>query len=105
MNKGIVDKIKEVKEANTDENITTIAIEELGELIQALSKYKRWCNKDLSLRAAGHDILENVREELADTYLLLEQIKIILNIDNHYINSKIIEKIERTLDRIRTQND
>ena len=45
-----------------------VAIEELGELIQALAKHLR-----------GFDNAENIAEEIADVEIMLKQLKIIYN--------------------------
>lgn len=104
MNKELLEKIEKVRKLNTDENITTIAIEELGELIQALCKLKRWVNYDKTIRKSGTDIFEQVKEELADVYLLLEQIKIVVGIDNYCIENIISEKIDRTFKKVGVLN-
>lgn len=62
-----------------------IAIEEMSELIQALSKYKR-CKK------------HNVEEEIADVQIMLDQLNLIFNnkeID--YIKKIKIERLEHRL--------
>lgn len=43
-------------------------------------------------------------EELADVYLLLEQIKIINNINDYEIERRINEKIRRTFEKVGVSN-
>lgn len=62
-----------------------IAIEELSELQKELCK---------SLR--GKEKRENLIEEMADTYIMIEQMKIWHNITDEEIDKKIYEKLERT---------
>lgn len=67
----------------------TVAIEELSELIKELCKNKR-----------GSENREAIIEELADCYIMMEQIEIIFNIRNAEITLKVIEKTERLEKRL-----
>lgn len=64
-------------------------IEELSELIQALTKYKR-----------GLYTIDNISEEIADVEIMIKQIKLALSIDQEDVESIMIRKIERQLKRI-----
>lgn len=66
------------------------AMEECGELIQALA---RWSN--------GEAVFGNVCEEIADVEIMLEQLKIILG-DRYaeYLNLKKAEKLGRLAERL-----
>ena len=67
-----------------DELQIIIAIEECSELIKALTKHLR-----------GYDSADCIAEEMADVYIMLEELKIIF--DNHKeVCNKINEKILRT---------
>lgn len=57
--------------------------EELAELIQAISKYKRYGE------------LDNIIEEIADVEIMISQIKILLSINEHSINEVKKEKFQR----------
>jgi NTP pyrophosphatase (non-canonical NTP hydrolase) len=61
-----------------------VAIEELSELIKEICKSKR-----------GNDNRKNIIEEMADCYIMLEQLAIIFDIPNHAINEVADKKIER----------
>lgn len=100
MNNELSEKIQEVYKLNSKQNIITIAIEELGELIQVLCKFKRYLDYDKTLRKSLFEIDEQIREELADVYLLMEQIKIMIGIDTYYIENIISEKIDRTFKKV-----
>ena len=104
MNKDLLEKIKQVRELNTTPNILTISIEELAELIQVICKLKRLTNQDKALRKEEHQIFEDLKEELSDVYLLLEQIKILGKINDYEIERRINEKIKRTFEKVGVSN-
>ena len=66
-----------------------VAIEELSELIKEICKHKR-----------GADNREAIIEEMADCYIMLEQIKIILGISLPEVSCKEREKMERLAKRL-----
>ena len=68
---------------------TTITMEEMGELIQALGKYVRFLTGDETLRKDIYDIREMIIEELADVELCLEKFK-----ELNYIDLYEIEKMK-----------
>ena len=100
MDKDLLEKIKQVSKINTTQNILTISIEELSELMQVICKLKRWLNHDKTLRKEPKQIFEDLKEELADVYLLLEQLKIINDINDYKIERRINEKIKRTYEKV-----
>ena len=52
-----------------------VAMEELGELIQAISKIARWeCNQLEDVETLS-DYIDNLAEEMADVEIMLEQLK------------------------------
>ena len=70
-----------------------LAIEEMSELIQALSKHKRLLQEDKTLRVDKSQIRENIKEEMADVYIVLTKIKNMYFENNiemiKYINNKL----------------
>ena len=104
MNKDLLEKIKQVRELNTTQNILTISIEELAELMQVICKLKRLNSQDKTLRKEEYQIFEDLKEELSDVYLLLEQIKIINMINDYEIERRINEKIKRTFEKVGVSN-
>ena len=104
MNKDLLEKIKQVCRINTAQNILTISIEELAELTQVICKLKRLTNQDKTLRKEEQQIFEELKEELSDVYLLLEQLKIITNINDYEIERRISEKIRRTFEKVGVSN-
>jgi NTP pyrophosphatase (non-canonical NTP hydrolase) len=67
----------------------TVAVEEFSELIQEICKSKR-----------GKDNVDNIIEEMADCYIMLEQIKIIFGIKNSEIYSVMEANLERLKNRL-----
>ena len=104
MNNDLLEKIKQVCRINTAQNILTISIEELAELTQVIRKLKRLTNQDKALRKEEHQIFEELKEELSDVYLLLEQIKILGKINDYEIERRISEKIRRTFEKVGVSN-
>lgn len=66
-----------------------VAIEELSELQKELCKTLR-----------GNINKENIIEELADVYIMLDQIKIYFSITSNEVKEMIDKKIERTKERL-----
>ena len=104
MNKDLVEKINQLIKINTLQNILTISIEELAELTQVICKLKRLTNQDKTLRKEEQQIFEELKEELSDVYLLLEQIKILGKINDYEIERRISEKIRRTFEKVGVSN-
>ncbi len=71
-----------------------VAIEEFSELIKEICKHKR-----------GEDNLDNIIEEMADCYIMLEQMELIFDIDFSQINDKIVEKKNRLEKRLAEPKD
>ena len=63
---------------------STICMEECAELIQAISKMKR-----------GKDAYDNLVEEMADVYIILEQLQCIYSVANVEIQGWIKKKQDR----------
>ena len=104
MNKDLVKEISQLIKINTTQNILTITIEELAELTQVICKLKRLTNQDKTLRKEEQQIFEELKEELSDVYLLLEQIKILGKINDYEIERRISEKIRRTFEKVGVSN-
>ena len=104
MDKDLLEKISQLIKINTLQNILTISTEELAELIQVICKLKRLTNQDKALRKEEHQIFEDLKEELSDVYLLLEQIKILTQTNDYEIERRISEKIKRTFEKVGVSN-
>ena len=74
-----------------------VAIEEMSELQKELCKYLRGLQY--------HDyaeVLADVREEIADVQIMLDQLKMIFD-DGETVEKIIDEKLQRTIDRYLTK--
>ena len=80
------------------DNITyniDLAIEEMSELIQALSKHKRLLQEDKTLRVDKTQIRENIKEEIADVNIVLIKLKEMYFENNIEMLNFIRNKIRR----------
>ena len=73
-----------------------LAIEEMSELIQALSKHKRLLQEDKTLRVDKTQIRENIKEEIADVNIVLFKLKEMYFENNIEMIKFIGNKIRRT---------
>ena len=79
---------KEIADYYGKEHQTIKAIEELAELIQALAKGD----------------MENIKEEIADVRVMLEQLEYIYDISEEEITLRICAKLWRQLERMEGEN-
>ena len=73
-----------------------LAIEEMSELIQALSKHKRLLQEDKTLRVDKTQIRENIKEEIADVIIVLVKLKEMYFENNIEMIKFIGNKLHRT---------
>ena len=73
-----------------------LAIEEMSELIQALSKHKRLLQEDKTLRVDKSQIRENIKEEIADVNIILIKLKEMYFENNIEMMKFISDKLRRT---------
>ncbi|EDT84635.1 hypothetical protein [Clostridium botulinum] len=92
LNKEQIKQCKRIVECNDVTLQKFVAIEELAELQQAISKYQR--NPTIFK-------IDNIEEEIADAYVVLEELKIIFGIDKEEIENRIDYKLDRELKRIK----
>lgn len=71
-------------------------IEEMAELIKAISKYKRITNAHCP-KIVKEEAIANIAEEMADVEIMLEQVKYLLEIAQDYIEFIKEKKVSRTL--------
>lgn len=71
-----------------------VAIEELSELIKELCKNKR-----------GRDNRDNIIEEIADCYIMLEQLEVIFDIYAEELNDAIVYKLNRLESRLSERSE
>lgn len=94
VNRGDVWKI--IEHYGTDRQILKSA-EECSELAQACIK--------VGLGSKKKKDLDNLVEEIADVTLMLEQLKMIMDIDNRAVEDIVYEKIARQLNRMRGEKN
>ena len=82
-------KTKAIADHYGKEHQTIKAIEELAELIQALAKGD----------------IENIKEEIADVRVMLEQIEYLYGISDDEITLRMCAKLCRQLERMEGEND
>lgn len=70
---------------------SNMLVEEMAELTQAISKYRRDNSKKN---------FDNVVEEISDVEVMLHQIKHLLGINPKYVEKTKIEKVNRVKERI-----
>lgn len=100
MKNELKQQVKEIIINTNIDNTILITIEELSELIQALTKLQRYRTQDITLTATRSMVYNNITEELSDVYLVLEQIKTLYLIADTEIDEIISEKILRTLNKL-----
>ena len=66
-----------------------VAIEELSELQKELCKYLR-----------GKTNIDNVIEEMADVYIMFQQMQLFFKIDNERLIEEVNKKVKRTKERL-----
>ena len=93
-----MDKLRQISKEALDfwgyEPQSTMLIEEMGELIKALCKYKRY-----DYEKCDQAIKDNLFEELADVHNMLEQIEMYFGEEK--IKEIRLSKLIRTQDRIK----
>lgn len=78
------------------------AVEEMAELMQAISKYLRIDNSGCdNVSQIQKEAINNIVAEMADVYVMLEQLQLMLNIKNADIQSVIDKKLNRQFERNR----
>lgn len=74
-----------------------VCVEELAELQQVICKAIRMNGHGKSVRKTGAEIRAGIIEEMADVRIMLEQVRLIMNISYQEISAVMDQKIERTL--------
>lgn len=74
-----------------------VAIEEMAELTQVLTKYLRIRQSGQPVRKTMDEVKDSIKEELSDVIVMMIQLQYLFNIDNDTINKIADEKLKRTL--------
>ena len=82
-----------------------VAVEEMAELMQAISKYLRidisGCDDMSQIKKEQIERIDNITAEMADVYIILEELQLMLNIKNGDIHAVINRKLNRQFERNR----
>lgn len=103
----MLDKIKKIANKYGYAKQSRQLSEECAELIQAVNKYHRFRESKTTrdeILASTNDsnmLIQNIVEEIADVEIMLEQIKVLLNLNNDAIKAIKVKKIDRQLERIK----
>ena len=90
----LAEKLIELEDiVNDDEFIVTIAIEEMSELTQCLTKYLRANNKEYT-----YDF-DHLHEEFADVLVCMNHLKSIFGFDTQETRKRMLEKLDRAIER------
>ena len=74
-----------------------VAIEEMAELTQVLTKYLRIRQSGQPVRKTMDEVKDSIKEELSDVIVMMIQLQYLFNIENDTINKIADEKLKRTL--------
>lgn len=74
-----------------------LAIEEMAELTQVLTKYLRISQGGQFVLKSMFEVQDSIEEELSDVIVMMIQLQYLFNIDNDTINKIADEKLKRTL--------
>lgn len=90
----LTEKLNELEDiVNDDEFIVTVAIEEMSELTQCLTKYLRANNTEYT-----YDF-DHLHEEFADVLVCMNHLKSIFGFDTHETRKRMLEKLNRAIER------
>lgn len=78
--------------------------EECAELIQAVNKYYRFGSSKDTSTDDSNMLIQNIVEEIADVEIMLEQMKILLDISNEAVEGVKEKKVTRQLERIERED-
>lgn len=89
----LAEKLNELEDiVNDDEFIVTVAIEEMSELTQCLTKYLRANNNH------AYDF-DHLHEEFADVLVCMNHLKSIFGFDTQETRKRMLEKLDRAIER------
>ena len=92
---------KEIIDFYGKEDRTTVVMEELAEFAKAVSKYKRYVLNSEKYRNDPrydtHEIIESLKEEIADTLICIQMMQDITDISDQEIREQINRKHRRNV--------
>lgn len=104
----MIEKIKKIADHYEFEIQSRHLTEECAELIQAVNKYYRYdkgliTSDILTSEDVYKRLTKNIKEEIADVEVMIEQIKYLLNINPNDIEEIKKYKVDRQLERIKRE--
>lgn len=102
MNKEIEAKIEQIADSQELRDVIMQTAEEVGELLQALSKHRRLFGygQPLGKYMTVYEAENAVLEELADVQLVLKELQYKFGFSDEAMQSTMQTKVERTFSRI-----
>ena len=91
---------KHIADNRHSTEVNILLVEELSELIKAITKLERYNNCDNSLRFNYHEIYDNIYEELADVIIMVFQFICKNKISHQNLFDEISKKIIRYYETI-----
>lgn len=90
----LAEKLNKLEDiVNDDEFIVTVAIEEMSELTQCLTKYLRTNDENRT-----YDF-DHLHEEFADVLVCMNHLKSIFGFDTQETRKRMLEKLDRAIER------
>lgn len=96
----MIKKIREIAQHYGYDSQTRQAMEELAELIQAISKHIRFFGNTRLSKSAPCEERNRIIEEMADVTIMLIQIKELLDISDDDIKKEMTRKVHRQEERM-----
>lgn len=84
---------------------TTVCMEECAELIQAISKLKRYDHYDPNNTVGRAELIENLYEEMADVYICFDLLVEIYGLKPSDLRRMIYHKVWRMKRRLEAQGE
>ena len=102
MNKEVEAKIEQIADSQELRDIIMQTAEEVGELLQALSKHHRLfgCGQPLGKYMTVYEAENAVLEELVDVLVMVKELQIKFGFSDEAMQSTMQTKVERTLSRL-----
>ena len=102
MNKEIEAKIEQIANSQELRDVIMQTVEEVGELLQALSKHRRLFGygQPLGKYMTVYEAENAVLEELVDVLVMVKELQIKFGFSDEAMQSTMQTKVERTLSRI-----
>lgn len=89
----LAERLNELEDLVDNDKIIIIAIEEMSELTQCLTKYLRATDENLT-----YDF-DHLHEEFADVLICMNHLKSIFGFDTQETRKRMLEKLDRAIER------